>query len=287
MEDVLYYDRLNVEDSIMNRTKRVTTSLLLFIISFIVANLVHQAVLAGLCKFFGYETTLTFNRVIALPREANYWSLARVFFIYTTPALICVAFSFFILKIFASLEDEVELSRLFLLWLHFSFISVFIVNLSVAFIGVDAPYSEFYQPFSIVATWLKLPSILLAVVSVVAFALAMFWGTVMANEFLRFSFSSKLIQTKKGKHYILRNLFVYPVILGTPVVGVIAFPGSPFYHLFYIAVLVVMWVGMMLRYERDDSDVLCNKADLANRFSLDYAGIAIALIVLVKVVLVK
>ena len=54
MLDDFYHDRLIIDDPFTNRVKRVTTSLLLFLIAFMVAHLVHQLLLDGIANILMY-----------------------------------------------------------------------------------------------------------------------------------------------------------------------------------------------------------------------------------------
>jgi hypothetical protein len=64
MTDDFYYDRIAIDDPFVNRFKRVTTSLLLFLITFMIAHLVHQLILYGIANVLMYDTIFLFNKVI-------------------------------------------------------------------------------------------------------------------------------------------------------------------------------------------------------------------------------
>lgn len=282
MADDFYHDRIAIEDPLLFRIKRVTTSLLLFLIAYMVAHLVHQLILDGIANVLLYSTKFSFNKVSVAPNEAKYWGTLRVIAIYITPMFICLVVSLLILRMLVNLDEAVVLSRLVLMWFHFAFFSVFIVQLITVPFGQGSFSSDFYQGISILFSWLRVPDVVGYILAVVGVIGAIFWGVFMGNEVLRFSYSSRLISMKVGKRYIARLLLFWPMVLAFPIIFLFFYPKINLFHLLYVGTLFCITIGALFRYNVDMTSVVCNKADLANRWSWDYLLVFIGLVFLVK-----
>ncbi|MBK7149542.1 MAG: hypothetical protein IPH78_12185 [Bacteroidetes bacterium] len=278
MTDDFYYDRIAIDDPIVNRFKRVTTSLLLFLITFIIAHLVHQLILYGIANILMYDTIFMFNKVIVAPHDVRYWGTLRVIAIYITPMFLCLLISLLILRTLFNLEDSVRLYRLVLMWLHLAFFLCFVVQLMAVPFGQVSFSSDFNQGVSVLFRWWMVPDFVGYILALVAVAMAVMWGVFVGNEVLRFSYSSRLINVKIGKRYIARLLLFWPMILAIPVVFFLFYPKVNLFHLLYIGSILCMTIGALLRYNVDMTSVACNKSDLANRWSWDYLLVFLVLL---------
>jgi hypothetical protein len=282
MLDDFYHDRLIIDDPFTNRVKRVTTSLLLFLIAFMVAHLVHQLLLDGIANILMYNTKFLFNKVSVSPNETKYWGTFRVIAIYITPIIVCLIISLLILRTLVNLGESVRRYRLVLMWFHLAFFSVFIVQLCTVPFGQGSFSSDFYQGISILFSWLRVPDVVGYVLAIIGVVIALFWGVFMGNEVLRFSYSSRLINAKRGKRYIARLLLFWPMILAIPIVFFLFYPKVNLFHLLYIGSILCIAIGALLRYNVDMTSVACNKSDLANRWSWDYLLVFSGLVFFIK-----
>lgn len=276
-DDVFYFDKLNMSERRVNKIKRVLSSCLLLLSGYVVATLMHQLVLGLLCIAFGYQTGISFHYVTAAPYDYASWSTARVLIIYASPPLFCIAMGYALY--FLGLQSTVAVNRMRLLffWLHAGFVTVFLTQLLIIPMGTAPRYpTGFYQTFAIIATWLHLPAEIFIAATVLAMLLAILWGYLMAPELQRYAFSSRWMQTLSGKLQMAQQVYLYPVLLAIPFIIWFSNVKSFLPHVLLVFLLLLPWLGILIRYRRDMGLVRCNRADVLNRWPVVELALTLA-----------
>lgn len=276
--DYFYFSKPAVNDSLVNRIKRVTTSGVLLCLGFITTKLFYLGCIYAFSKLLGYKPEFGFTKVIVPPHEPQYWSMPRILVIYVFPALILLALSAMVYRIVTFNNNRINILRLYLLWVLVSCCLIFTTIITTTILGTYNTYTSFYEAFAIVALWWGINPVFIAIFSFTGLLLSIGVGYLFANEYLRFSHSSALLKTRWGKLYSLRIFFLFPFIFFLPVLALVDYPDSVLAHIPFMLSSLLMGVGMMLKYEYDYSIVLCNRNDVCNRLSIDLLAVLLVLV---------
>lgn len=276
MDAIYYYDDIDVGDSFGKKTKRVVTSTLILTSAFIVVNFLLQLLIGLMSKILGYQTTIGFTKVISLPRSTHEWSLARVVIVYSLPPLILLFIGYLLLNRLLKNTNWIDRWRYFTFCCMICTLAIPLAHLSFIPFGLKQPYSSFYQTFSIVATWLRLPQLSTFAFTFVACLVAILSGWLIGKEVLRFSFSSKLISTLSGKRSIINQLVILPLVIAAIPILFLSRQAAMFTSLFPIFLIGFIGLGMIIRTTVDQGIVRCNKDDIMNVLPLkEGAGLVI------------
>ena len=264
-DDVHYYSKLSIHDPLINKTKRVITSSVFFMLAYLLANMLHQGMVGLFSIMLGYTAEVSLHYVVIKPFETVYWNTFSVLFIFGTPPILCVWLGYTVRYFLLSNKKDIYSLRLFFYWLQVCLYMIFIGQLFILPIGTSPQTSTgLYQTFSIISTWFSIPFPFLAVALVLALVAAIALGFFISNEVLRYSFSSKLIQTARGKYSIALQVYILPLFVATPIVVLL---GNSMSYLLYILTMPLFMlpvVGMFVRYKMDMTSVRCNKVDVLN-----------------------
>lgn len=277
MDDIYYYSKFSLTDSILNKVKRAVTSIMMLLLAFAIANMTHQLVLGLLCKAFGYTTKIGLHYVSAAPHEYIYWSSLRVLVIYGFPPVFCLVLAFFINRFLLSNDNYVQAPRMFFYWLQTCFTMLFAVQLFIMPFGTSPHFATgFYQTFSIIATWFHVPAAFLVVFTFISAILALAWGFFTASEIQRFSFSSKALKTFSGRNAIVMQVYLLPAFVAVPFIILFSNTWSFMVHGIYTIMFLLPAIGMYIRHRVDMRMVRCNKEDVLNRWPVIELGMAAA-----------
>src|ERR1700722_12574708 len=91
MDDgVYFYSDIKINDSFINKVKRVFTSALMFVVAFIISDSILQFTLGILAKSLGYGVDISFNILKVFPRDYRHWSRPRVAAVFLGGPLFCL-----------------------------------------------------------------------------------------------------------------------------------------------------------------------------------------------------
>ena len=275
-EAIYYYDTIDVKDSRLNKFRRIIMSGFMLLTAYLLANMLHQLIVGALCMLLGYDTHIGFHYVTAAPYEYRFWNGSRVLFIYFTPPFICLGLSYVIQFTILQKAETINRLRLFFFWVQMSLINVFLTQLLIIPLGTSPRYATgFYQTFSIVATWFKIPAGFFIVTTIIAATLAIVVGYLAAPEIQRYSFSSRLVQTQDGKNKIAAQVYLLPVLMAVPAIIWFSNTWSFLVHVVLISLFILPWLGIYIRHRKDMSIVRCSKADVLNHWPIVEALITI------------
>ncbi len=269
-----YPDITETDDNLFRQAKRVITSTVILIPAYVIAFLIQQYITGGLCIIFEYEPDISYNHIGNLPFHYRYWSLPRILVIFSAGPVICFIIGVIFLDLFTQLSHQDTLYRFFFLWLGVCCINVFLGFFLFTPIGVEQYFSGLYTGFSIVATWLRLSGGMMWPFAILAALGSMITGYLICGNFLKFSFSSRLLQSPKGRRKIIIQFFVIPVLVAAPILFFLATPKTLFLHVYLTLNFLLMAIGIFLRIELDSSEVIVFKKDILNTipvFSIIFA----------------
>jgi hypothetical protein len=279
---------------------RVTTSVLVLLVSFIVVNLLHHLFQAYLSEALGYDTKISFSRVVSSPHYARYWNMKRIVALYATPLVgfLTLGFlCFFFLERRKQVHtnedgalwlDKLSTSGIFLFWIGLCSVSLTITHLALTPIGTINPlYNPFFQDASVVAIWLKIPPVGLIILSVVSMIMALVIGFYFGKHFAeRFAYGRNVLTKTSGRLKIAIFLYIIPVVSLFPLAYLLTYPNSPYVHLGQILVLLWMSIGVFMFFELRAAQLhKLRCADEAKRKSIDLFILLVLLVVGIKLIL--
>jgi hypothetical protein len=274
------------KDALLNKIKRVFTSATLFLVTFFIVHITFILVTALLCKMLGYKPIPTYNGIDRLPTEYKNWSTPRVFLIFMGGMLWVFLLGVSLLRVYNKQKGK-EIEKLFVLWLILNCIVYFLYLIIISPLGVDNNPSGFFRGPAVVATWLRISPIIMAFFSILAVAGCVFYGYYTGYEFLKFSYSNRLIQKSSGKNHITMQYFISPVILGSIPIMAFANRITILAYLTYTVCLLAVGAGMIIKNINDITTVKCVKSDVLNRLPWLYLAILAGFIVLIKLLLIR
>ncbi len=269
-------DEAEVRDPFFNKVKRVITSATLLLLAYLLVFLLQQFITGGLCYLFGYRPEITFNDIGNLPFEYTYWSFLRVLVIFSASPVICLLLAFVALDIFHQQSGQGSLFRLFFLWLAVCCLNIFLGFLLLSPLGVDRYYSGLYVGFSIVGTWTRMGLIVTSPLSLASAAASIFAGYFLFESLMKFSFSSRLLQTSIGQRSMIIQLYFLPVLVAAPVLISLTTFKSMLLHLALVLNLLLISMGLFIGVGRTAQNMLVFKQDVLNTFPIVWLLLAMA-----------
>ncbi len=257
-------DIIMVSDPFLNRVKRALTSAALLISAYILVFLLQQFITGGLCLLFGYNPKITYNDIGNLPFEYNHWSFLRVLVIFSSGPVICLLAGILFYDFFNQLSGTGSLYRFFFLWLSICSINLFLAFLLLSPLGVDRYFSGLYVGFSIVATWTHMGYVVTSPLALIAAAASIFMGFFLFDSLMKFSFSSRLLQTPRGQRKMIFQLFIMPVFVAAPALMALTTFKSSLLHAVLLLNLLLMSIGLFINVGRTSQDIVVFKQDILN-----------------------
>jgi len=261
-----FYDHsAQIQDSVSGKLKRILTSALTFFLFFVLSIVTLKYVTGMMLFFFGYQPEITYNRINNLPNDnPAAWDKKTITFAFSAAPILCLVMGIMLLSWLSSMQGIINKVRFVMLWSGIVFTNVFLSLLISAAIGTANWNSSLYDFFAPVFLWWRLKTVLLAPVSIVALIMTFMFGYFMCNEFLRFSFTSKINANKREKNKFVFQVFLIPVIIASVPVLLLSNEHSFPLHAIILLSYPVMFFGMLLRNETDVQPVRAKKEDVLN-----------------------
>ncbi|MBK8659995.1 MAG: hypothetical protein IPN22_14290 [Bacteroidetes bacterium] len=260
------YEMGRVNDSLVNKLKRIVSSATMLLTAYALVQLLVQACIFCVSLLLGYTVKFGYHWVMVKPYEYEYWGNIRVMLIYLLPPILCLIGAYAIQFTRLGKDGSVLRIRMFWFWLHACFINVFLTQLFIMPVGINGGLTGLYQTFSIVASWFRMNPTLFVPATVIAGSLAIVWGLLSSPQLLKFSFSARLITSLSGKDAIVRQVYLFPIILAAPVIAVVSNQYSFLMHLVSIMLLILPVLGTIIRHRTDAGVVMCSREDVLNQW---------------------
>lgn len=278
-DEIPYYKEVKVAgDSFINKLKRVSTSALFFITTFILSNLLLQVLIARMAVALKYKTRFTYTIIHVLPWDYHYWSRTNIVLIYFLPPIACFVMGLFIFNLLQMYTNRINIFRLFFFWFSVNITNLVLTNALLSPLGSPSNRSNgLYQTFAVVGAFLWISPVLMFIVAVGALVVTILFGTWLRKEVLRYSFSNKLIKNKRGMDLVVVQVFMLPVLAGSLPVISLCGPIGFFTTVMQLANLGVISIGIfMMNSIEVTTTVRCSKDDVLNRFPIIELAICVA-----------
>lgn len=253
-----------IHDALVNKLKRVLTSAVLLLAAYMTTKLLVQGYIFVVSWLLGYDTAFGYHWVVVKPFEYMYWGSIRVVLIYAVPPLLCLAATYVVQFLVISKTAAASVKKMYFFWLQTCMINFLLTQLFIMPVGVSGAMTGLYQTLSIVATWFGATGSIFIPATVIAGAGAILWGLMTAPVMQSFSFSARMISYTKGKDAIVRQVFLFPLIIASPFIAFFSNQYSFLAHVISLALLALVFIGTILRHRTDTSVVLCSREDVLN-----------------------
>lgn len=196
------------------------------LIALVAVVLTHQCLLGAISYLLNYETQITFGKVISKPFTTAHWSSARVLLMYGLPS-----FVFLLGAIVTCVHLHFSFNRSST-WYHFVFwcmvFSVLYVTtqFTLAPLGSAIGQGILYQGAAVLAKWWRMEYFTAAIFSLTSLIINLLFGFLSFKIVLALSSHTSLRYTKAGRNKIIRNNFVYPLLLLFPFALLLSFPNA-------------------------------------------------------------
>jgi hypothetical protein len=263
-ESVSYFNQAKVSDTLLNKLKRILSSAMMLLAAYALVQLLVQAYIYIVSFLLGYTVKFGYHWVSVKPYEYEYWGNMRVFLIYVVPPVLCLIAAYAIQFLQLNKMGGVTRMRIFWFWLHTCLVNVFLTQLFIMPVGINGGLTGLYQTFSIAASWFRMDPTFFIPATVVSGSLAIVWGLLMSPKVLKFSFSARLISSLQGKDAIVRQVYLFPVIVAAPVIAVVSNQYSFLMHIVSLMLLILPVLGTIIRHRTDSGVVMCSREDVLN-----------------------
>ena len=273
-EEILFYRKEQTGDKFGNKLKRIVTSSALFVIAFILSNLLLQTLIAEISRGFKYTVKFSYNVVTVLPWDYHYWSRARILLIYLISPILCLIIGLVIYNFLRTYSNWANVFRLFLFWFALVLVNMVLAQILISPLGTpDNRNNGLYQTFAVVGAWLWINPAIMVMAAIVSLVTSLLSGLVIRNEVMRYSFSRTLINNKKGMDSVVIQVYILPVLVGILPIMSLCTPFNFFPTLMEIVNLAIISIGIFMMNSIGQTEVRCNKDDVLNHFPFFETGI--------------
>ena len=254
-----------VGDSLSGKIQRTVVSTLVFVIAFLLSNLLLQGTTALVGKALSFTVAFKYGHVTIGPFIQRYWSFNRVLALYLLPPLLCLAISGYLLFLQTIILRSVNMLRFCAFWFMVCLVNMVLAHLVFAPVGVATMRgSDFFQSFAVVGSWLNLNAAALCFPAVAALALSVLTGIKLRNMVLKYSFSARLIKTEIGKRSVILQVYLLPVIIGSLPLLLLCRNSGFGPTLVTLVNFIIICSGMFIRNEGGRSKVNVDQRDILN-----------------------
>lgn len=277
-EEIPYYQEVHVAgDSLANKAKRVLTSSFLFLLTFILSNLLLQALVARVAGALKYKHKFSYNLVHMYQWDYHYWSHTNIVLIYFFSPVACLLLGLFILGMLLAKTTWSSVLRIFFFWLGVNLTNMVLTHALLSPLGSPTDrHNGFYQTFAVVGAFFWINPALMTMFAIAALVTTLLLGVILRPEIMRYSFSRKMISNKRGMDQVTIQVFVMPVIVACVPAILLCTPGGFFTTLMQFANLGVVSIGIFMMNSNGMPNVRSNKDDVLNHFPVIEAAICSA-----------
>ena len=156
-------------------------------------------------------------------------------------------------------------TRLFFFWFSVCMVNMVLAHALIAPLGSPNDRNNgLYQTFAVVGAFLWINPALMAMVAIGSLIASLGLGMLIREEVMRYSFSNRLIQTKKGMDAVVIQVYVFPIVFAAVPVVLLCSKISFFTTLMQIANLAVISIGIFMMNSIGIANVRSSKEDVLN-----------------------
>jgi hypothetical protein len=221
------------------------------VVAFVTVVLVHQFLLGTISYMLKYDTQITFAKVTAQPFDNRYWSSNRVVLMYVFPSavflfgsLLCAFYMRFVIK---QVTDWYRFAH----WcMVFSLLYVS-AQFTLAPLGAVVGKGIIYQGVAVAANWWGIDALNLVALSFGSLSINVALGFFCFRIVMQLSPSRSAWHKQSGRQEIIRNYFLYPILLLLPIVLLLSYSTSV---LFFGVMLLhsLLWLpGLFIKSQQN------------------------------------
>ena len=263
---MFFYDtNTKIEEPISNKIRRMLTSYVALFVCYVLSVVVYHATTALFCDIFGIHNKFNYNGFTELNSSLVSWNLKRVTAVFSAGFLVCLIMFFVILYQYVKKKDEIDIIRYFLLLGLIVLLNFTMIQIVVSPLGTVTRNLGLYQGLSVVFTWHRFNGILLIPLLGIALITMFVFGYKIGNEFLKFSFTSRINVNRRNKIFFLIQVYFLPLILLFLTIIPLTREYSIVINFFLFLGLLYTGIGMVVRMEYDRWVEKAYKADVLNK----------------------
>ncbi len=269
-------------DTFVKKLKRIATSTLLLIIAFIIVHTFMQLLMGGLANVLGYKVSVSFNHLRLQPRDYRHWSRARIALVFVLPPMFCLFLGFMSLNFLRVNTQWIKSNRLLVFWLMICLANICLSHLFFSPLGITEhddgdDIMIFYQTFAVFGSWMRFTSTIMGAFAALAVIISVLFGVISRDEILRYSPSSRASSKPWGKHFLVLQLYVIPVILSFYPLIQLSDKNNVIPSMFIWINLLIISIGMFIRNSNDNKSLRPDKSDVLNHIPLIEMGVVFVL----------
>jgi hypothetical protein len=264
--DVYFYDtHTKIKEPFTNKIRRILTSFTALFICYVLSVIIYHTATAIFCDVFNIHNKFNYNGFTELNSSLVIWNLKRVTAVFSSGFIICIIIFAVILYQYIKKKDEIDILRYYLLIGLVVFLNFTMIQLVVSPIGTITRNLGLYQGLSVVFTWYRFNGLLLVPLLAVALIIMFVFGYKIGNEFLKFSFTSRINANRRNRIYFLIQVYFLPLILLFVTIIPLTREYSIIINFFLFVGLLYTGIGMVVRMEYDRWVERAYKADVLNK----------------------
>jgi len=216
-----------------SKVTRMFNSAACFIAAYTIITYGSFVVMGLVGKLFGFDSTVYYYG-IKWSLNGLRWTKWSVTLIYLSNPAFAFLYGLFSLYMYDKMRHIKTILNVFWVWSFIIGTSYFCAQSVIASLGMGEYNSPYYQNFSVVYEWWRIPAILVYLMNIPFAALLIYFSVNYARPILLFAYS----YTKVNKLSRRRRYFLFtgglPFIIGAIVVTATTFPMNIFVHGVYL-----------------------------------------------------
>ncbi len=264
--DVYFYDtNTKITEPLSNKIRRMLTSYTALFICYVLSVVIYHSTTALFCDIFEIHNKFNYNGFTELDNSLVNWSIKRVTAVFSAGFFVSLIMFTVMLYQYIKKKDEIDNIRYFLLLGLIVFLNFTMIQLVTSPIGTITRNLGLYQGLSVVFTWYRFNGILLVPLLVIALITMFVFGYKIGNEFLKFSFTSRINANRRNRIFFLVQVYFIPLILLFLTIIPLTRQYSIIINFFIFLGLLYTGIGMVVRMEYDRWVEKAYKADILNK----------------------
>lgn len=232
------------------KIKLLTTSTIIYLMSFFVAYTVFQALTLVLAKIFGIGTEFEYYRVEFTTSNYSYlWDSVSIIMIYGVPPLVSFGLAIITQRLHNFARKKRSNMKLLYGWLAINFYTIFLGGI-IAGLLTSSGFAYFLN-------WMYIPFIVQIILALGALAFMFF-----QRNYLNYA----LLQTSPSKSYIAKAIqgkykkyvAYYPFIIGSIILFSIGYPSYSIHDIILRVIPVIAIFGLRKIIDEDDIKLVRN-----------------------------
>lgn len=214
----------NIDDSFGNKLLRVLHSTILYVIAYAIVTYFQQAVTGGVAWLMGYQPSIQYFGIYHMPVSPSQWTKWSILFIYGSGPVSGLIIGFIAYRINAAIREFNTLWKDLALWVAVHGSCLFFSYCITGAFGTGNYYVPFYYGFAVIASWLRIDTVLMAPLTLFGIVSLIVFGLNTVVPFLSLCFSRRVAINFRARRGFLAQVSFFPWILGTVICVLMSLP---------------------------------------------------------------